>query len=124
MRVVVLGAGASCHAGYPLAAELGNSLAAWINTLSTEHQHRNWLEQIVDVYGALDNFESILADLMTCLPGSRAAALGATRPFLLSNLKEAIRDHFDTIRSTPAALYDGLARLLRPGDSVIPSTMI
>ncbi len=119
MRVFVLGAGASLDAGYPLAADMGKCLAAWINTLPSEHPHRICLEQIVGVYGALDNFESILADLMTCPPGSGTAALGVARPYVLSNLKEAIRDHFDSIRSTPAPLYDGLARLLRPGDSVI-----
>lgn len=119
MRVFVLGAGASLHAGYPLAAEMGNCLAAWVKTLSSEHQYRFCLEQIVDLYGGLGNFEAILADLMTSAPGSRAAGLGVTRPYLLSDLKEALRDHFDAIRSTPAPLYDRLARVLRPGDSVI-----
>ena len=119
MKAFVLGAGASLDAGYPLAADMGKCLAAWINTLSSEHQHRVSMDQIVGVYGALDNFESILADLMTCPPGSRAAALGVARPYVLSNLKEAIRDHFDSIRSTPAPLYDGLARIMRPGDSMI-----
>src|SRR5258708_4570500 len=109
MRVFVLGAGASHHAGYPLATEMGNCLATWIKTLSPEHQHRVCLDQIVKAYGALDNFESILADLMTCPPGSRAAALGVARPYLLGDLKEAIRDHLDSIRSTPAPLYDALA---------------
>jgi hypothetical protein len=119
MRVVVLGAGASRHAGYPLAAEMGNCLAAWINTLSCEHQYRLCLAQITKLYGGLGNFETILADLVTATPGSRAAGLGVRRPYLLSDLKEALRDHFDSIRSTPAPLYDGLARVLRPGDSVI-----
>src|ERR1035437_4409940 len=116
MRVFVLGAGASLHAGYPLAAQMGKCLAAWIDTLSDDHPHRASLEQIVHVYGPLDNFEPILADLMTCPPGSPAAALGATRPYLLDSLKEAIRDHFDAIRCAPAPLYDRLARVLRAGD--------
>ena len=119
MRVFVLGAGASLHAGYPLAAQMGNFLAAWINTLPPEHQYRSCLEQIAELYGGLENFESILADLMTAAPGSRAASLGAARPYLLSDLKEALRDHFDSIRSAPAPLYDLLARVLRQGDVVI-----
>jgi hypothetical protein len=119
MRVFVLGAGASHHAGYPLAAEMGNSLAAWANALSSKHQHRSRLEQIADLYGGLEDFEAVLADLMTCPSGSRAEALGVTRPYLLSDLIEALRDHFDAIRSTPAPLYDKLARVLRPGDFVI-----
>ena len=56
---------------------------------------------------------------MTCAPGSRAASLGATRPYLLSDLKEAIREYFDAIRSAPAVLYDSLACLVRPDDVVI-----
>ena len=71
------------------------------------------------MYGGLENFESILADLMTAAPGSRAASLGVARPYLLSDLKEALRDHFDSIRSAPAPLYDLLARVLRQGDVVI-----
>ena len=98
---------------------MGNCLAAWIDTLPPEHQYRSCLEQIAELYGRLENFESILADLMTAAPGSRAATLGVTRPYLLSNLKEALRDHFDSIRSTPAPLYDEFARVLHPGDLVI-----
>ncbi len=119
MRVFVLGAGASRHAGYPLAAGLGKSLAGWIDTLPTADEHHVCLKEITDLYGVLDDFERILADLMTCPPGSPAEALGSTRPYLLSNLKEAIRDYFDSIRSAPAAHYDELARVLRPGDTVI-----
>jgi len=69
MRVFVLGAGASFHAGYPLAAEMGKRLAAWIDTLPSDHQYRSCLNQIADLYGTLDDFETILADLMTCTPG-------------------------------------------------------
>jgi hypothetical protein len=98
---------------------MGNHIAAWINSLSSDNPHQYYLAQVVDLYGSLDDFESILADLMTCLSGSRAATLGARRPLLLDNLKEAIREYFDTIRSTPAPLYEGLARLLCPGDTVI-----
>ena len=119
MRVFVFGAGASHHAGYPLAAEMGKSLATWIMTLTSDHQYRDHLNQIVNIYGPLDDFESILADLMTCAPGSRAASLGLTRANLLNDLTEAIHDHFDAIRSAPAALYDGLACFIRPGDVVI-----
>lgn len=97
---------------------MGICLAEWINTLPSEHKYRVLLRQIVDVYGALDNFEVILADLMMCPPGSRAESLGVTRPDL-SDLKEAIRDYFDTIRSMPAPLYDGFARVVRFGDTII-----
>jgi hypothetical protein len=98
---------------------MGDRLAVWADTLPIGHEHRSCLEQIVGAYDSLENFESILADLMTCPPGSRAAGLGIRRPYLLDGLREAIRGYFDTIRSTPTPLYDGLAKVLRPGDSVI-----
>lgn len=108
MRVFVLGAGASHHAGYPLAAGMGNCLAAWVRTLPSDHKYHSCLKQINDRYGDLGDFENILADLMTSSSGN-----------LLIDLKEAIRDHFDAIRSQPALDYDRLTRVLRPGDSVI-----
>jgi hypothetical protein len=118
--VYVLGAGASVHANYPLASGLGTSLAAWIATLPPEHPYRLTLRQVIEAYGSLGDFEAVLADLMTCLPGSTAAGLlPGVRPDLLSNLKEAIRGHFDTIRASPVPLYDQLACSLRPGDLVL-----
>ena len=48
-----------------------------------------------------------------------SGSVRTARPYLLSNLKETIRDYFDSIRSAPAPLYDELARILRPGDIVI-----
>ena len=119
MRVFVLGAGASIHAGYPLAAALGNCLDTWVNTLPPDHQYRFRLQQVCDLYGGLGNFETILADLMTAAPGSKAASLGIDRGYLLSDLKEALRDYFDAVRSAPALLYDRLASFLKPGDFII-----
>jgi hypothetical protein len=119
MRVFVLGAGASRHAGYPLAAELGNQLAAWINTTPSGLGYQPCLAQVVDLDSSLDNFEPILADLMTPTPHSPADLLGVRRHYLLHDLQEAIREYFETIRSTSAPLYDELSRHLLPGDKVI-----
>jgi hypothetical protein len=99
---------------------MGNCLRAWTETLPPEHKYRSCLEQVSRLYGGLEGFETILADLMTAAPGSRAADLRVTWPNLLDDLiKEALRDHFDSIRSAPAPLYDKLARVLRQGDVVI-----
>jgi hypothetical protein len=120
MRVFILGAGASHHAGYPLAADLGRRLAAWITTLPPGHDYRAYLRQVAELYGGLDDFEAILGDLMTLRPGSPTLTLPpAFLPPLLTNLTEAIRDYFNSIRAGPAPLYDKLAQIIRPGDSVI-----
>lgn len=76
--------------------------------------------QVTDVYGGLNDFENILADLMSCRPGSRAAiyALGV-RPQLLGSLQEAIREYFDVLRARPAPLYDQLALRLAENDLVV-----
>ena len=46
------------------------------------------------------------------VPGSNAISP-------VGHLKEAIRNYFDSIRSNPAELYDELACILRPGDSIV-----
>jgi len=66
----------------------------------------------------MDDFESILADLMTGSQGSLASKTDIRRPDL-NLLKEALRECFDSIRRRPAPLYERLAKLLRPGDKVI-----
>ena len=40
MVTYVLGAGASCHAGYPLAAELGNRVHQWVR--------QNWPDSLIE----------------------------------------------------------------------------
>ena len=49
MRVFVLGAGASNHAGYTLAAEVGICLQEWVSSLSPEHDYRLRLKQIYEL---------------------------------------------------------------------------
>lgn len=49
-------------------------------------------------------------------PGSRASSLETARAYVLSDLKEALREHFDSIRIGSDPLYDNLAGVLRPGD--------
>ena len=120
MRVYVLGAGASAHAGYPLAGDLGTRLATWIETLPQGHYLRTRLSQFTDASGKLDDFEAVIADLITCRPGSLAAGLpSGERSNLRRDLQRALREYFNTIRDSPAPLYDQLSGNLSPGDVVI-----
>jgi len=97
MRVFVLGAGAFVHAGYPLASQLGKRLTTRISALPAQHEYHSYLQQIVELYGGLDDFESVLSDLMTARPGSPARTLPQgylpqllplTRPALLGSAGE------------------------------------
>lgn len=119
MKVVILGAGASVHVGYPLAAEMGTRLAAWVDTLPPNHDLRWAIEKVREEYKGLDEFESILADLMSRPTAQNPTVFERMRPYILSGLQEGLRQYFDTIRVNPAPLYNELARALDPGDCVI-----
>lgn len=122
MTTYVFGAGASRHAGYPLAAALGTRLAKWTEeSLPPEHQYRAHIAQLKDLYSTLDNFEAIMTDLLQCPPGSPASTLPTSvRPYLIADIEEAIRECFDTIRPSPALLYDQLAQHhIQESDTVI-----
>jgi hypothetical protein len=122
MNTYVIGAGASLHAGYPLARDLGISLLEWVSKeWPSDHDYRNLLEQMADLYGGLGNIEQVLTDLDECLPGSRAATLeGPVRANLRANIRFVMREYFNCIRNTPSPLYERLAREhIGPGDVII-----
>jgi hypothetical protein len=52
MTTYILGAGASLHAGYPLAGQLGGALYDWISNKKPGHDlYRTRIEIIRDTYG-------------------------------------------------------------------------
>jgi hypothetical protein len=54
----VLGAGASCHAGYPLASNLGLDLEDWtLGSNAAKDRYQSRLSQLKDLYGSLFDFE-------------------------------------------------------------------
>lgn len=58
MVTYVLGAGASLHAGYPLAAELGESLREWVHRKKSESDDsRVYIDKLTELYGGLTNIE-------------------------------------------------------------------
>jgi hypothetical protein len=118
MKIFVLGAGASFHAGYPLASTMGAALEEWTNSNSEAASYQSTLSEIRQRYGNLDDFESILEDLMTPR-AEHKSSFEIQRPYLLSNLQEALRLQFEAIRSHPAALYDRLAEVTAAGDVII-----
>src|ERR1043165_5279268 len=119
MRVSILGAGGSAHAGYPLASQLGTSIASWVETLPEESKYHERVRQLRDVYGTLENFEPLITDLFTCPGNSPASALSRSlRGNILHDIEDAIMEYFNIIRVQPAPLYDALAQRTRHGDVV------
>ena len=67
MTAYILGAGASAHAGYPLASSLLQALSDWLDR-ADESEHwvagcRNRMVQVRETFGSLDDFECILGKL-------------------------------------------------------------
>jgi hypothetical protein len=123
MTTFVLGAGASRHAGYPLASELGDALVAWLAqhpTLVNEMYGSN-IRELHEVYGNLQNLEQILTDLEECPSESRPATMNAVaRRYATTNIRAMIPEFFRFLRQRPAGLYERLAReRIQPGDVVI-----
>jgi len=67
MTAYILGAGASAHAGYPLASRLLQAVSEWLDSKDdTEHwvrDYRNRIVQMRETFGSLDDFEGILGML-------------------------------------------------------------
>lgn len=118
MKTYVLGAGASYHAGYPLAGELGKKLYDWISCNIPEGNFwRGCIEELHGHYGGLEDLESILTELDERPPGSRAATLNGN---IRASVNVCIPEFFNSLRKTQALLYDQLAcERIQPGDVVI-----
>ncbi len=111
MRVFVLGAGASSHAGYPFAATLGEDLALWAERDDVEgFRYRDQLRELKAEFGG--NFEHILTVLREEKESGKRSAI--------PDLGSAISFFFNSIRNRPAELYDHFASAhVSSGDVVI-----
>jgi len=125
MTVFVLGAGASLHAGYPLAGKLGEDLHNWacLNRQTAVAQLFGFLDSLRELYGSLSDFERVLTELIECPAGSRAESLTQMQRGNTRGAIEVLVPEFFWSRSqgnTSPSLYDDLARnLMRDGDIIL-----
>lgn len=122
MTTYVLGAGASAHAGYPLARDLGTSLREWLTRNKLQNPNlAEYIEELHGLYGSLENFEQILTDLMECPPDSPSSQISkSSRPYFLQSVRVCIPEFFNDVRRTPAPLYERLAReRIQEGDVIV-----
>ena len=120
----VLGAGASCHAGYPLATELGPGLEAWLAgaiTTTAEQLYGPTINGLHELYGSLANLEQILSELDANPINSRARRLSdSERKYAFRAVRILIPEFFRQIRYGAAKLYAELAcNHIKPGDTII-----
>src|SRR5579864_5609531 len=112
MKVFVLGAGASIHAGYPLGTRLGEELVAWAERDEIHGpQYRDELRKLRQEFRGLSDFEHVVTILREDLQTKKRKTL--------PDLGTAISKFFDSVRNQPAALYDRLvAERIQNGDAV------
>jgi hypothetical protein len=122
MTTYILGAGASLHAGYPLAGQLGSALYNWVSHKKLEHDiYRARIEIARGIYGGLPDLEQILTELDECPPNSRAAKLRMSeRGYIRQALLISIPEFFNDLRRNRSPLYDQWAReRVQAGDVII-----
>jgi hypothetical protein len=124
MTVYVLGAGASRHAGYPLASQMAAELFAWMLT-SANADYCSAAKGLAERFGPSPNIEDVITELRTRIrtleSGSEEDRLERT---LLAHwrgsLVHAVREWFREIHERPAPGYAAFANgIVRPGDVVV-----
>ncbi|MGB6875302.1 MAG: hypothetical protein WBD87_04650 [Candidatus Acidiferrales bacterium] len=128
MRTFIFGAGASVHAGYPLATDLWHGMASWSRTTSSEDSiFRAAADMLTAKFDVSKSFELVLTDLDNRIKSLTASPTGSKDNFekhLLMQLREAVKGmiprYFNSLRSEPAEIYRIFAAdVLAPGDAVI-----
>lgn len=125
MTTYVLGAGASFHAGYPLAYQLGEDLYAWARGCDQPgiQPWLGYMESLREKYRALTDLERILTELVDCPAGSIANGLSRiTRGNTLGAIRTLIPEMFYSLSLKPihSDLYAELARTrIKAGDAII-----
>jgi len=111
MRVFVLGAGASRHAGYPLTSDLGPKLEVWAGKNPPRWNYRYWPDsEGQKEFGLLDDIEGFVTKVERYEKPEK----------MLGGLREAVCGFFDSIRANSASCYQQFASdVIRGGDVVI-----
>lgn len=121
----VFGAGASLHAGYPLASTMGEALLDFMLKSSNQLQ-QDAARFLIDTFGKSPNFEDLITAVqrrISSLKGLQAPDARVERSRhgnSLGALRDSLREWFREIHTKPAPANAEFAdRLLQPGDVVI-----
>ncbi|MGO9272645.1 MAG: hypothetical protein ACLQOO_20825 [Terriglobia bacterium] len=121
MTVYVLGAGASRHAGYPLASQMATELFAWMRKFPADSIYPHIVEKLLNRFGSNPDIEDVITDLQ------ESVIKNLEDRYEYHQLREcrnrlvyASREWFRQIHTRPAPGYasfaDGIVRL---GDVVV-----
>jgi hypothetical protein len=122
VRIFVLGAGASFHAGYPLARNLGAALVEWA-AKNPRPDRFYWIDadELHWLFHSLDDFEQVISELQSPTSGSQVDKLPKEkRGSILASIREVLCEYFDILRLTHAPLYWKFAEhVISQGDTII-----
>jgi len=125
--VYVFGAGASIHAGYPLASKMGGGLLEFmLNYKFADDRFRSSAENIIEGFGKTPNIEDLVSELEAKLDSLENAETDEDRLTriiyrdCLTHIGQMLREWFRVLHRHPAHLYATFAdRIVKPGDTVI-----
>ena len=117
----VLGAGASCHAGYPLAVRMADGLTEFMRK-SPRLPYSQVAKDLVEMFGEFHNIEDLITEIQLRAGELKDTSkceyhwIGTRRGFLA----QALVDWFREIRLKPAPAYAAFAEtLVQPGDVIV-----
>jgi len=127
MTVYVIGAGASKHAGYPLAYSIGKDLLAWMKSCNASiFEYPLVAEQIREIFGQLEDVDDFFEHVTQLVKKHQSGtveqrmlkAIAANQRYAAI---EAIRDWFLEIRGCGQddAYADFAAKIIQPGDCIL-----
>ncbi len=127
MTVYVLGAGASKHAGYPLAREAGTELFKWMKRQTRpDPNYPAIAESMETMFGQIDDLEFLLTRLGECTREREGGtwdqrAKGTNAEYWRGRLKQSIPLWFEEIRKAHVAnSYARFANyVIEPGDCIV-----
>jgi hypothetical protein len=123
--VYIFGAGASLHAGYPLASKMGAPLLEFMLNYSHE-----WFQAsahtLVEIFGSSPNIEDLISDIDTKIASLENEDdfedkfLRSKLVYARGHVAHTLRAWFLTLHDHPANVYAQFAdQIVKPGDTVI-----
>jgi hypothetical protein len=121
----VFGAGASVHAGFPLASAMGEGLLDFMLRYPTP-PYPSEAQFLIDTFGKSPNIEDLITTVQSRIEALEDAATpeGKAERMRLGNcrgrLTSCLREWFREIHTKPALAYaEFAAKIIQPGDVVI-----
>lgn len=115
----VFGAGASIHAGYPLASKMGEDLLDFMLKYPLEKYQQSG-QFIIESFGKSPNIEDLISEMEAEIESLRGDSMRAVFGNALGDLAVMLREWFRVIHNTPARLYAAFAnKIIKSGDTVI-----